>query len=98
MDVKMLAALMRSQMLSSPLLSDSGSTGGGDSQFSALLSAALLANGTQTSDPGTMPLLPPLAGNSSFPLNSASGSYDDMIAQTADRYGLEPSLLRSVIR
>ncbi|MGB8955648.1 MAG: lytic transglycosylase domain-containing protein [Tumebacillaceae bacterium] len=98
MDVKMLAALMRSQMLSSPLLSDSGSSGGGDSQFSALLSAALLANGTKTSGQGTMPLLPPLAGESSDPLNPASGSYDDMIAQAAGRYGLEPSLLRAVIR
>ena len=97
MDVKMLAALMRSQMLSSSLLSDSGSSDGGDNQFSALLNAALLANGTQASSPGTMPLLPPLAGDASYQHNPVSGSYDDLIAQTAGRYGLEPGLLRAVI-
>lgn len=98
MDVKMLAALMRSQMLSSPLLSDSGSTNGGDNQFSALLSAALLANDTKTSGIGTMPLLPSLASDPSYQHNPVSGSYDDMIAETAGRYGLDPGLLRAVIR
>ena len=102
MDVKMLAALMRSQMLSSPLLSDSGSAGT-DNQFSDLLNAALLANDAKT-DKGTMPLpaSSPLSTlfsrDLSYQLNPLTGSYDDMIEQAAERYGLEPSLIRAVVR
>ncbi|MGZ4164654.1 MAG: hypothetical protein ACXVPK_11500, partial [Tumebacillaceae bacterium] len=46
MDVKMLAALMRSQMLSTSLFSDDNTVDSGSNDFSMMLQQLLASNGT----------------------------------------------------
>jgi hypothetical protein len=124
MDVKMLAALMRSQMLSTSLFSDDNSVDSGNTDFSSMLNALLASNGTSavssnSSDlSGTLALgttmlggISPLAsfantpsampfslGGTSPSSDLGGGNFDSLITETAQRYGVDPNLVRAVVR
>lgn len=113
MDVKLLSALMRSQ-LSTSLFSDSASTGEADGEFTMLLSQVLAQTASKTSgktgmqpnantlESLTMKLpyslrMPDMRTN---PLGRTGSptEFDDLIEQTARKHGVDSSLVRAVVR
>jgi soluble lytic murein transglycosylase-like protein len=117
MDVKLLSALMRTQMMTSSLFADD-KVDGSSEEFAAMLSQALAdsagASGASvvSSDKSggglssistglALPFNAPLAGapsGASAAFSQGSGQYDDLIAETARRYGVDPGLVRAVVR
>ena len=113
MDVKLLSALMRTQMMTSSLFADDPVDGSSD-QFAALLTQALAdsagASGSSSDKSGSglaslstglsLPFNAPFAGGLSAlgSLPQGSGQYDDLITETARRYGVDPELVRAVVR
>jgi len=114
MDVKLLAALMRSQ-LSTSLFADNASTGGADGEFTMLLSQVLaqsaasktsgttgVASNTNTLESLTMKLpyslrMPEMRTN---PLGRTGNptEFDELIERTAQKHGVDPTLVRAVVR
>ncbi|MGZ4033085.1 MAG: lytic transglycosylase domain-containing protein [Tumebacillaceae bacterium] len=120
MDVKMLAALMRSQMLSTSLFSDDNTVDSGSNDFSMMLQQLLASNGTSgdstgssdslalgttmlggglsalggyANSSGTLPFS--LGGTTASDLGG--GNFDSLISETAQRYGVNPQLVRAVV-
>ncbi len=115
MDVKMLAALMRSQLTSS-LFSESSSTEGAGSEFTMLLSQVIAQSAGQKA-PGTtdttnttsntleslsmkLPYSLRTPEMRSNPLGRVSNptEFDSMIEKTAMKHGVDPALVRAVVR
>src|SRR5689334_8152119 len=113
MDVKLLAALMRSQLTTS-LFSDNSSTEGIDGgELTTLLSQVLAQSAGQTSgkttdsesntfESLTMKLpyslrSPEMRSNPLGRMNNPT-EFDQLIEQTADKHGVDPALVRAVVR
>ncbi|MCX7571668.1 lytic transglycosylase domain-containing protein [Tumebacillus sp. DT12] len=104
MDVKLLAALMRSQMMSSSIFSDSKTSG---SDFAALFST-LLADTTastggklaQTALSTVLPGAAPLSLQRALSPQGRSqpSEYDAMIEAAAAQHGVDPNLIKAVVR
>jgi soluble lytic murein transglycosylase-like protein len=106
MDVKLLAALMRTQM-ASPLGTQT-SIAQSESDFSLLL-AGLLASGGAEKQGGTKDPLCMRTVNLPFSVQAGArfhhfstsfdpSEFDDLIRSTAERYGVDPELVRAVVR
>lgn len=110
MDVKMLSAMMRSQMAAVSLQSDSSKVGGNDPEFMLLLQSVLAdAKGGRAAQPAALRNIDlSSAVNASLPfhsnaalrslLPSGAGGFDDMIQSSAARHGVDANLVRAVIR
>lgn len=105
MDVKLLAALMRSQMMSSSIFSDSKTSGTSDfaALFSTLLADTTASTGGKLAQTALSTVLPGAAPLSlqrtlSSQDRSQPSEYDAMIEAAAAQHGVDPNLIKAVVR
>lgn len=108
MDVKLLAALMRSQM-ASPLGTTSTTTSATGTDFSMLFAELLSGMNASATDGETSSETVKRSVDLPFSLGAAqqlghfsatfgASDYDDLIQETAERHGVDPQLVRAVVR
>jgi soluble lytic murein transglycosylase-like protein len=99
MDVKLLSALMRTQMMTSTLFADD-KVDGSSEEFAALFTQVLADSAGASDKPARATLPRPFSvpSGTSAALPAGPGQYDALIEATARRYGVDPQLVRAVVR